>query len=41
MTKKTTVIGNILGGIYWYGVVLIGAILSGIAFNVFLTFAGF
>lgn len=41
MTKKTTVIGNILAGIYLYGLVLIGAILSGVAFNVFLTFAGF
>lgn len=41
MTKKTTVIGNILAGIYWYGMVLIGAILAGVAFNVFLTFAGF
>jgi hypothetical protein len=41
MTQKTTVIGNILAGLYWYGMVLIGAILAGVAFNVFLTFAGF
>jgi hypothetical protein len=41
MTKKTTVLGNILAGIYLYGMVLIGAILAGVAFNVFLTFAGF
>lgn len=41
MTKKTTVIGNILAGVYLYGMVLIGAILAGVAFNVFLTFAGF
>jgi hypothetical protein len=41
MMKKTTVVGNILGGIYWYGMVLIGAILAGVAFNVFITFAGF
>lgn len=41
MTKKMTVIGNILAGLYWYGMVLIGAILAGVAFNVFLTFAGF
>lgn len=40
MTKKT-MIGNILAGIYWYGMVLIGALLAGVAFNVFLTFAGF
>lgn len=41
MTTKKTIIGNILAGIYWYGVLLIGSALAGIAFNVFLTLAGF
>lgn len=41
MTTKKTVIGNILYGMYLYGLLLIGAVLAGIAFNVFLTFAGY
>jgi hypothetical protein len=39
--KKTTFLGNVVDGLAAYGVLLILCALTGVAFNVFLLFAGF